>query len=154
MPLHPVWHRLHAYGHQKLFHKTPSSAANIAYKRKRASEVIYQKRQDAVFHLRSRGEEEVVEKDKAQPSFFLQTDRGCLGISLCSRRLDVVGERENGHAWGSARFFLCPLLPSTCYAGYLGISWGTVLSLSGANILEGATFIYTCHGFFTRAVYF
>ena len=56
------------------------------------------------------------------------------GYSLCSRRLDVVGERENGrtrgrHAGGEeapsplaclllARpFFLCPLLSSACYAG-------------------------------------
>ena len=31
--------------------------------------------------------------------------------SLRSRRLEVVGERENGC------FFLCPLLPSACYAG-------------------------------------
>ena len=44
--------------------------------------------------------------------------------SLRSRRLEVVGERENGRAWGRhakgfscARFFLCPLLPSACYVG-------------------------------------
>ena len=36
--------------------------------------------------------------------------------SLRSRRLEVVGERENGRA--RARFFLCPPLPSACYAGY------------------------------------
>ena len=36
--------------------------------------------------------------------------------SLRSRRLEVVGERENGRA--CARFFLCPPLPSACYAGY------------------------------------
>ena len=51
--------------------------------------------------------------------------------SLRSRRLEVVGERENGRARGRhargegvsfsrARFFLCPLLPSACYAGYPG----------------------------------
>ena len=45
-----------------------------------------------------------------------------------SRRLEVVGERENGrtqgrHARGEgvsfslARFFLYPLLPNACYAG-------------------------------------
>ena len=47
--------------------------------------------------------------------------------SLRSRRLEVVGERENGRARArfflcpplpSARFFLCPPLPSACYAGY------------------------------------
>ena len=54
-------------------------------------------------------------------------------ISLRSRCLEVAGERENGHARGShasgvaclllarpARFFLRPLLPSACYAGYKG----------------------------------
>ena len=52
-------------------------------------------------------------------------------FSLCSRRLEVVCERENRRARGrharvSPRrvsrsrapvFFLCPLLPSACYAG-------------------------------------
>ena len=47
--------------------------------------------------------------------------------SLRSRRLEVVGERENGRERArfflcpplpSARFFLCPPLPSACYAGY------------------------------------
>ena len=52
--------------------------------------------------------------------------------SLRSRRLEVAGERENGRARGRhargegasrvsfsrARIFLCPLLPSACYAGY------------------------------------
>ena len=47
--------------------------------------------------------------------------------SLHSRRLEVVGERESGRSRGRhargvsfsrARFFLCPLLPSACYAGY------------------------------------
>ena len=33
--------------------------------------------------------------------------------SLRSRRLEVVGERENGRA--RACFFLCPPLPSACY---------------------------------------
>ena len=70
MPLHLVWHRLHACGHQKLFHKTPSSAANTENKRKRAREVIHQKRQQAVFHLRSRGEEEVVGKTRHSKAFF------------------------------------------------------------------------------------
>ena len=48
--------------------------------------------------------------------------------SLRRRRLEVVGERENGRARGRhargegvsfsrARFFLCPLLSSACYAG-------------------------------------
>ena len=46
--------------------------------------------------------------------------------SLRSRRLEVVGERENGRARGRhargvsfsrARFFLCPLLLSACHAG-------------------------------------
>ena len=48
---------------------------------------------------------------------------------LRSRRLEVVGERENGRVQGRhalpsrvffsrARFFLCPLLPSACYASY------------------------------------
>ena len=73
--------------------------------------------------------------------FFAEWLWGCLGI----RRLDVVGERENGCAWGSTHFFLCPLLPSACYASYLGIRWDTVLSLSGDNILERATFIYNFH---------
>ena len=50
------------------------------------------------------------------------------GHSLRSGRLEVVGERENGRARGRhvrrvsfsrARFFLCPLLPSACYAGYI-----------------------------------
>ena len=129
MPLHPVWHRLHACGHQKLFHKTPSSAANIVYKRKRASEVIHQKRQQAVFHLRSRGEEEVVGKNKAQPSFFLQTDFEDVWELAC-----VVGawmywvKERTGAREGAHIFFLCPLLPSACYAGYLGIRWGNVES--------------------------
>ena len=35
--------------------------------------------------------------------------------SLRSRRLEVVGERENGRARG--RHAKCPLLPSACYAG-------------------------------------
>ena len=48
--------------------------------------------------------------------------------SLRSRRLEVAGERENGRARGRhargvsfsrARFFLCPLLPSAWYAGYI-----------------------------------
>ena len=57
--------------------------------------------------------------------------------SLRSRRLEVVGERENGRTQGRRargegtlplpsrvffshnRFFLCPLLPSACYAGYV-----------------------------------
>ena len=46
--------------------------------------------------------------------------------SLRSRRLEVAGEREKGRARGRharafsrARFFLCPLLPSACYAGYV-----------------------------------
>ena len=46
--------------------------------------------------------------------------------SLRSRRLEIVGERENGGARGrhaclllARPFFLCPLLPSACYAGYL-----------------------------------
>ena len=59
----------------------------------------------------------------------------CLLASLSSRRFEVVGERENGRARGRhtggvsslpsgvsfsrARFFLCPLLPNACYAGYL-----------------------------------
>ena len=74
----------------------------------------------------------------------MQTDTTCNiqqccvrlhGASLRSRRLEVVGERENGcargrHARGEgapalpsrvsfsrARFFLCPLLPSARYAG-------------------------------------
>ena len=53
--------------------------------------------------------------------------------SLRSRRLEVVGDRENGRARGRhgevscrvvrvsfsrARFFVCPLIPSACYAGY------------------------------------
>ena len=55
--------------------------------------------------------------------------------SLRSRRLEVVGERENGRARGRhergvvscrvvrvcfsrVRVFVCPLLPSACYAGY------------------------------------
>ena len=55
--------------------------------------------------------------------------------SLRSRRLEVVGERENGRARGRhergvvscrvvrvsfsrTRFFVWPLLPSVCYAGY------------------------------------
>ena len=50
--------------------------------------------------------------------------------SLRSRRLEVVGERENGRARGRhargvsfsrASFSLSPLLPSACYAGY--ITW-------------------------------
>ena len=49
--------------------------------------------------------------------------------SLRSRRSEVVGERENGRAEGDtrgvsfsrARFLLCPLLPSACYAGC--ITW-------------------------------
>ena len=59
----------------------------------------------------------------------------CLLASLSSRSFEVVGERENGRARGRhtggvsslpsdvsfsrARFFLCPLLPNACYAGYL-----------------------------------
>ena len=59
----------------------------------------------------------------------------CLLASLSIRRFEVVGERENGRARGRhtggvsslpsgvsfsrARFFLCPLLPNACYAGYL-----------------------------------
>ena len=59
----------------------------------------------------------------------------CLLASLSSRRFEVVGERENGLARGRhtggvsslpsgvsfsrASFFLCPLLPNACYAGYL-----------------------------------
>ena len=43
-----------------------------------------------------------------------------------SRSLEVVGERENRRARGRhargvssrARFFLCPLVPSACYAGF------------------------------------
>ena len=35
---------------------------------------------------------------------------------LRSRRLEVVGERDNVSS-SRARFFLCPLLPSACYAG-------------------------------------
>ena len=56
----------------------------------------------------------------------------CSSTSLRSRHLEVVVERENGHARGRhargevascvsfsrARFFLCPLLPSSCHAGY------------------------------------
>ena len=46
--------------------------------------------------------------------------------SLRSRRLEVVGERERAGvregdtrvSFSRARFFLCPLLPSACYAGY------------------------------------
>ena len=50
--------------------------------------------------------------------------------SLRSRLLEVVGEKENGRARGRhergvvrvsfsrARFFVCPLLPSACFAGY------------------------------------
>ena len=47
--------------------------------------------------------------------------------SLRSRRLEVIGERQNGrtrgrHAGGvsfsHARLFLCSLLPSACYVGY------------------------------------
>ena len=43
--------------------------------------------------------------------------------SLRGRRLEVVGERENGRAresvsFSRARFFLCALLPSVSYAGY------------------------------------
>ena len=45
---------------------------------------------------------------------FMETHCGI--DSLRSRRLEVVGERENGRA--RARFFLCPPLPSACYAGY------------------------------------
>ena len=44
---------------------------------------------------------------------------------LRSRRLEVVGEIENRRARGrhvspsgAPVFFLCPLLPSACYAGY------------------------------------
>ena len=41
-------------------------------------------------------------------------------FSLCSRRLEVVGARKNGHARGRhacARSFSHPLLPSAYYAG-------------------------------------
>ena len=40
--------------------------------------------------------------------------------NLRSRRLEVVGERENGRPrdFPRTRFFLCPLLPSASYAGY------------------------------------
>ena len=47
--------------------------------------------------------------------------------SLRSRRLEVVGERERERACARETrvspsrahvFFLCPLLPSACYAGY------------------------------------
>lgn len=78
MPLHPVWHRLHACGHQKLFHKTPSSAANTVYKRKRAREVRHQKRQQAVFHLRSRSSGR--KKQGTAKLFFVDQLWGCLGI--------------------------------------------------------------------------
>ena len=47
---------------------------------------------------------------------FMATHCGIDHDSLRSRRLEVVGERENGRA--RARFFLCPPLPSACYAGY------------------------------------
>ena len=52
------------------------------------------------------------------------------GFSLRSRRLEVVGERENRRTRGRharvdffslARFFSCPLLTSPCYAGYFGL---------------------------------
>ena len=58
---------------------------------------------------------------------FNQTSRDNAYRSLRSRRLEVAGERENGRARGRhargvsfsrARFFLCPLLASACYAGY------------------------------------
>ena len=51
-------------------------------------------------------------------------------ILLACYRLEVVGTRKNGRTRGRhardvsrvsfsrARFFLCPLLPSACYAGY------------------------------------
>lgn len=83
------------------------------YKReKRTREVIHQKRQQAVFHLRSRSS----------------------------------GWKKQGTA---KLFFVDQLW------GCLGIRWDTALSLSGANILERATFIYTCCAFFTfLAVYF
>ena len=43
--------------------------------------------------------------------------------SLHSKRLEVVGERENGRARegvsiSRARFFLCPLLTRASYGGY------------------------------------
>ena len=64
----------------------------------------------------------------------LCANRFCSGVIHC---VLVVGERENGRARGRrargegslplpsrvffsrARFFLCPLLPSACYAGYV-----------------------------------
>ena len=63
----------------------------------------------------------------------------CLKSSLRIRRLEVVGERENGRARGghaclllARRFFLCPLLPSACHGGYLkstsGRRWTVNLS--------------------------
>ena len=42
-------------------------------------------------------------------------------ISLRSRRLEVAGKRENGRASRAPVVFLCPLLPSACYAGYITI---------------------------------
>ena len=114
MPLHPVWHRLHACGHQKLFHKTPSSAANIAYKRKTVSEVTYQKRQEAVFLLRSRGEEEVAGKNKAQPSFFLQTDfedvweLAWVAGAWMYWVKERTGTRKGTHVFSCAHYFQAP----------------------------------------------
>ena len=44
------------------------------------------------------------------------------GVSLRSRRLEVVGTRKNGRARRRrARSLFRPLLPSACYAGYRGV---------------------------------
>ena len=114
MPLHPVWHRLHACGHQKLFHKTPSSAANTIYKKKKSS--------------------------------WSNTSKVTTGIiSSEIQRWRRSGRKKQGTV---KLFFVDQLW------GCLGIRWDTALSLSGANILERATFIYTCCTFFTfLAVY-
>ena len=74
-------------------------------------------------------------KHRAQIELTQNTYNCDVFCSLRSRLLEVLGERENGHARGrhargegapsplaclllGARFFLCPLLPSACYAGY------------------------------------
>ena len=50
------------------------------------------------------------EEEKLFKKRFLDRTR------LRSKRLEVVGERENGRA--RARFFLCPLLTRASYGGY------------------------------------
>ena len=93
-------------------------------------------------------------KNKAQPSFFLQTDfedvweLACVVGAWMYWVKERTGAREGAHIFSCAHYFQAPATQA------IWESDEVMLSLSGANILEGATFTYTCRGFFTRTVYF